>query len=70
MSVAETVKDAKWSVAEAHAIALSAYERNMEVEAWQVLKRLDLWRQWYYGMVSTSAVLNLPGVHIVHWTQR
>jgi hypothetical protein len=68
VSVAATVRDAKWSIAEAHTIAVAAYSRHIEVEAWQVLKRLDLWRQWYYGMVPTSAVLNLPGVQMVQST--
>jgi hypothetical protein len=68
VSVAATVKDAKWSIAEAHVIALEAYNRHIEVEAWQVLKRLDLWRQWFYGIVPTSAILSLPGVRMVQWT--
>jgi hypothetical protein len=68
VSVATTVKDAKWSIAEAHTIAVAAYGRHIEVEAYQVLKRLDLWRQWFYGMVPTSAILSLPGVQLVQWT--
>lgn len=65
MSVSADVKRARWSIAEAHHIAVTAYGRNIEVEAWRVLDRLDLWRQWYYGMVPASAVLGLPGVRLI-----
>lgn len=53
---------ASWVTAECHLIAQRAYERFIDVEPWQVSMALDLWRQWYYGMVPWNAVLSLPGV--------
>lgn len=69
MSVSEYVERAPWSIAEAHTIAVAAYGRCLEVEPYRVLERLDLWRKWFYGMVPTSAVSQLPGVRIVPSTE-
>ncbi len=62
MSVSQTMHDAKWTMAECHLIAQTAVSRFVDVEAWQVLEHLDIWRQWFYGMLPTTAVLSLSGV--------
>jgi len=63
VSLAVDVESARWTVAEAHLIAQSAYRRFIEVEPWQVIDNMGVWRRWFYGLLPTATVLRLPGVH-------
>lgn len=62
MTATERMRDYAWTSAECHVIAEEAYARWIDVEPWSVHLYLEVWRQWYYGMISTDAVLRLPGV--------
>jgi len=50
------------NVVEAALIANYAYERWLDVSVDTVLYYLPLFREWYYGMVATDAILKLDGV--------
>lgn len=62
MSVTQHMLENRWTLAECHLISQYAYERFILVEAWQVHLYLNVWRQWFYGMVPDHAVMQLPGV--------
>lgn len=65
MSVTETMRDAKWSIAECHVIAQAAYNHFIEIEPWQVHLNLFHWRAWFYGQISDNAVLELGGARAI-----
>lgn len=52
----------QWQASECHLIAEAAYEKWIDVEPWSIQRYLLIWRQWFYGTLSTDAVLRLPGV--------
>lgn len=70
MSVAETMRDSKWSIAECHVIAQAAYHDFIEIEPWEIAPYLFEWRQWFYGLLPDSAALELPGARSVPVSER
>ena len=65
MNATETMMGYRWTLAECELISRYAYERFLSVEPYMIHLHLDIWRQWYYGLVPYDAVRSLPGVRHV-----